>query len=374
MLLPIAGLSLWARNQLLNTDRYVDTVTPLATDPAIQAAVADRVSDAVSNAVDLQARAEVALPDNAKFLAAPIAAAGQNLIHQVATQVITSDQFRQLWITINREAHSQVVDLLEGKNTSAVQRESGQVVLQLGPIAQRVLQQLDQVVPVDLSNVSAERLNAQIVLIDSSDLARVQSGVDWFNRLTWLLIVLTIAAFVASVLVADDRRRGVQRAGLAITISMAVMLVLYSVGRSLYISNLPSSVRNPDAAKDLFDIVTRYVQRGIRTLLVIGLVLFVVAWLVGPSRSAVRVRGWWERIRAKGSAELGSTGAGSASSWLAPHANEVRFAIVGVAVAALVVWDQPTGKVVVFITLITAIAIGVVSIVAGAAPVAKDPS
>jgi len=41
VLAPLAGVAVWARNQVTNTDRYVRTVAPLASDPAIQAAMAD---------------------------------------------------------------------------------------------------------------------------------------------------------------------------------------------------------------------------------------------------------------------------------------------------------------------------------------------
>jgi len=45
LLLPLAGITVWVRNLVLNTDRYVSTVKPLATDPAVQQAVAVRISD-----------------------------------------------------------------------------------------------------------------------------------------------------------------------------------------------------------------------------------------------------------------------------------------------------------------------------------------
>ena len=35
VLAPLAGVALWARNQVTNTDRYVRTVAQLASDPAI---------------------------------------------------------------------------------------------------------------------------------------------------------------------------------------------------------------------------------------------------------------------------------------------------------------------------------------------------
>jgi hypothetical protein len=44
VLAPIAGTSIWIKNQVTKTDRYVRTVKPLASDPAIQAAIAANVT------------------------------------------------------------------------------------------------------------------------------------------------------------------------------------------------------------------------------------------------------------------------------------------------------------------------------------------
>src|SRR4051794_18911420 len=62
MLVPFAGLAVWAHNLALNTDRYVETVTPLASDPAITSAVATRVSDRLVTLLDAENRAREALP------------------------------------------------------------------------------------------------------------------------------------------------------------------------------------------------------------------------------------------------------------------------------------------------------------------------
>jgi hypothetical protein len=41
---PIAGTAIWINNQVTKTDRYLRTVKPLASDPHIQAAIADNVT------------------------------------------------------------------------------------------------------------------------------------------------------------------------------------------------------------------------------------------------------------------------------------------------------------------------------------------
>ena len=51
----------WTRSVLLDTDRYVQTVAPLADDPEIQTAMADRVTVEILDALDLQTRVSAGL-------------------------------------------------------------------------------------------------------------------------------------------------------------------------------------------------------------------------------------------------------------------------------------------------------------------------
>jgi hypothetical protein len=44
LLALLSVIAIWTRNQVLNTDRYVATVAPLATEPAIQDLIVDRLT------------------------------------------------------------------------------------------------------------------------------------------------------------------------------------------------------------------------------------------------------------------------------------------------------------------------------------------
>ena len=72
-LVPISVLAIWVRNQVLNTDRYVANVKPLATNPSVIATASTNVTNALFERVDVQDLAEEALPPRASFLAGPIA-------------------------------------------------------------------------------------------------------------------------------------------------------------------------------------------------------------------------------------------------------------------------------------------------------------
>src|SRR5436190_1547876 len=54
-LIGLASLTaIWVRSEVLDTSRYVETVAPLASDPAIQAAVSARLSQEIVTRLDIQ--------------------------------------------------------------------------------------------------------------------------------------------------------------------------------------------------------------------------------------------------------------------------------------------------------------------------------
>src|SRR6186997_404185 len=66
-------IAIWTRATVLNTDRYVNTMAPIARSPAVQSAVADKLSTAITSKVDVNALAREVLPDRADVLAPAIA-------------------------------------------------------------------------------------------------------------------------------------------------------------------------------------------------------------------------------------------------------------------------------------------------------------
>jgi hypothetical protein len=321
ILLPLAGLTLWTRNQLLDTDRYVATVAPLASDPAIQDAAVARLTATVLEAVDFESIAAERLPDNAQPLAAPIAAGAEQLVRELADRAVHSDQFQTVWNEANRKGHETMVAALTGEGGTAVETANGQVVLKFGPLAENVLQSLQQRTGLDLgSRVPAERLNASFVLVQSDDLANVQTAVRWLDRLTWLLAIAVIGSLAGAVLAATSRRRGIRRSGWAITMASAVMLAALAVARSRYLSSLPAEVAKP-AASATFDILVRNLRFGFRAIGLIGLLILVGSWVRLPSPQAEPSR---------------------LASWVAGHVTSLRAGSVMLAAGALLLLNQPS--------------------------------
>ena len=75
VLTPITLTAVWVRNELLDTNRYVETMAPLARDPRIQTAIATRVTNEIFADQRVQDALSSKLPDSIDFLAAPAAEA-----------------------------------------------------------------------------------------------------------------------------------------------------------------------------------------------------------------------------------------------------------------------------------------------------------
>ena len=54
LLAPVAVVGSWARGLVVDTDRYVDTVAPIAQDPLVQSAVSNRITLAVVDALNVE--------------------------------------------------------------------------------------------------------------------------------------------------------------------------------------------------------------------------------------------------------------------------------------------------------------------------------
>ena len=55
LLAPLSVLSTWASGQIQDTDRYLETVAPLASDPDVQDAIVVRVEQVIYSYLDLDA-------------------------------------------------------------------------------------------------------------------------------------------------------------------------------------------------------------------------------------------------------------------------------------------------------------------------------
>ncbi len=297
LLLGVATiLAVFARNQLLNTDRYVQTVAPLARDPVIQDAIANRLTDEIVTRADLQGLATDAVnflqkqgaPAQLDALVGPAVSGVTSFLHDQIRKLVGTEQFAAAWDSANRLAHQALVDTLTGRSTKLVSQSNTSVSINLGPFLDVVKQQLASA-GFTLVNKIPE-VNVQFEVLNSPDLPKIRTYVRWLDRaatwLPWIVLLLLVGA----VATAPNRRRGLILTGLFMGIGLIVVRVLIAGLRSYYADRLPTTVKSPQALQVTLDTMTRYVRQGVQILIVLALLVAVIAWLAGPSRPASWLR------------------------------------------------------------------------------------
>ncbi|MFL6273333.1 MAG: hypothetical protein ACJ75A_24995 [Actinomycetes bacterium] len=372
VLAPLSVVAVWTRNQVTNTDRYVATVSPLASDPAIQAAIADQITTQVFTYIDIKGLTTQALdalssrglsPQVASQLEAfsvPIANGVQSFTRDQVGKIVASDAFTNAWIQANRTAHAELVKALTGEGGGAITVENDTVSVNLAAFIQTVKAQL-----VASGFTLAERIpqvNASFVLFQSKDITRVRSGFNLLNTLGIWLPIIALILLVLGVYVAKDHRRALVGAAVGVAVSMVVLALALAVFRSIYLDAVPATVLPHDAAAVLYDTIVRFLRLGLRTILVLALVVAAGAFLTGRSVTAVRTRegvgraiGWLQ-----GGAEQAGFSTGPVGAWVYANKRALRIGAVTLAALVLVFWGRPTGKVVLGLTLALLVVLAII--------------
>jgi len=375
VLAPLAGVAVWARNQVTNTDRYVRTVAPLASDPAIQNAIADQITTQIFTYLDVQgltnqtvdALAERGLPprlaDQLQGFAGPLASGIQSFVRTEVGKIVQSQAFADAWVQANRVAHQALVKALTGQageGGEAVTVAGDTVSLDLAPFIQTVKARL-----VEGGFGLADRIpevNASFVLFNVKNLTRAQAAFDLLNTLGIWLPIIAIVLLGIGVFVAKDHRRALVGAAVGVAVGMLVLALGLAVFRTIYLDAVPPAVLPHDAAAVLYDTIVAYLRLGLRTVLVLALVVAAGAFLTGPSTTAVRTRqglahglGWL-----RGSAEHAGWRTGPVGTWVYTNKKVLRIGAVTLAALALVFWGQPTGKTILLLAGLLLVALALI--------------
>jgi len=143
---------------------------------------------------------------------------------------------------------------------------------------------------------------------------------------------------------------------------MLVLALPLAVFRTIYLDALPPQVLPHDAAAILYDTIVRYLRLGLRTVLVLALVVAAGAVVTGQSTAAVRTR---QRLaaaigRLRDGAEQAGLQTGPVGIWVYANKELLRIAAVTLAVLALVFVGQPTGKTVALLAGLLLVALALI--------------
>ncbi|MFF9625702.1 hypothetical protein [Streptomyces griseosporeus] len=255
LLVPFGALAAWVAYGLADTGRYVTTMGPLASDPAVQGQIADTVGSGILRHVD----------------AGPARGALGPFVHDAVRSFTRTEAFRTAWDTANRAAHDAVLrSLREG--------DGRPVTVDLGPVTARLKEQLAA------DNVPfAHRIpvrHTEVALLPPGELARLRKGYDVLEVAGFWLPVSAVVLAAAGIAVAVRRRRAVTATALGTALGGALLGLAIAVGRRLTLGDLPAEVSEP-AAGAVYDALTATLRTTAWLLLAAGLAVALTVTLAG---------------------------------------------------------------------------------------------
>ncbi len=290
VLLPFGLMSFWGQKTLTDTERFVATVQPLASDPQIIDTIADTVATALTKNVDLEAEVEKVLPPVAESLAGPIAAAIPMFVKQVTIKLLSTEQFRQIWTKATGTLQSAIIKVLSGETDGPVSAQNGQIVLDTGAVIDEVKKRLvDKGLTWLADRPTPPAADREIVLLDSEQVAQAQTIYKLTVPIATWLIVLVALLFVGAIALAHRRAWMVAYVGVGTLIGAGVLRLALAVAPD-FISN--SFIGTPFQAASVvfFNTLTSYLKAGTALALIIGILLVVGGWIFSDQKYAIALR------------------------------------------------------------------------------------
>jgi len=326
-------VGLWVHRVAFDTDAFMATVTPVVESESVQAVVSDRIASDLVEALDLEARiSDVVVRAEERLvtrlgealgvspevlerlidarlgldeIAPALAAGAEARIEDVVHRFVSSPDGTQMLLSLVEVAHERTVHLLRDEmdqlpNLVVADGEVrfNTVPLMAGALRAAVNQGLDvigidrQIPPFD-STDDAEQAVArladvlgrdlpddfgQVTVGSQEGLQRAQDLARLFDRIVWLVLVVTLVLGVGAALLAPSIRQGVMRVGVAAVVgALAGWLIVEAIT-----AGLPDAAATADGQAAIADLTGALVSslRTIALLLAaVGALAAVLAFL-----------------------------------------------------------------------------------------------
>ncbi len=361
LLTPLAIGSYWLRNEVLNTHRYVETVAPLSSNPAIDAAVASEITNELFSHVNVAAEAQQVLPKRAQFLSLPLTAALRQYTQQGVEKFLQTREFRQLWVFANTQAHETLVDALEGKPSPLLSAD-GSVDINLANAVAAARQALAIAGLHIFDKVKPSLLQRRFVIAKPKSLAQIRRAVKLLRALAIALPLLAFALVALALALSRERKRTLFWAGAALAAAGAAGFAAIVVLRTYYLHEVVGPEVPHDAAVAFYDTLLASLRLDLKIACYAGLAVAGAAVLAGTSPAAERIRRGLLRTAGKLADE--AVGENVTAKWVAANRPILRTATVIFGLLILFTAAHPNVRLLVKLAIGMLAALGVIEVLA----------
>ncbi len=311
--LVLAVSASWMRTTLMDTDSWVGAMGPLPEDEEFRALLATEVTTHVFELIDLPTLLGEELGPVGRALAGPIEDTTAQYVERATERAIATPAFEEIWVDVNRRAHTVAVRVLRG-DTENLTTVDGTVVLDLVPIISLVVADvsnnaaelfggsfdLPEIAPDQVQAATAQLSTAlgielppdfgQVPLFEEAELERARQPVRILDDGVVALWVIFALSVVGALVASPNRRRTVAILGIATSVAATLAWLVRSPIEQSIVDQIESPSGRQAAAIVIETALWRNLGRLIVLLLIVSLITAAVAFVTGPSSTALSIR------------------------------------------------------------------------------------
>ncbi len=294
-LLPLGTITYWGHRTVTDTERYLETMQPLAYDEDVQDSLSVFLTEKIEEQVDPEALVNqlfaglIEQYPALKALVPVVSGAMDSLIAQVVDRLVRSDQFKQLWDLANTAAQKGLMAILEGRDDGPVSLQGDAVVLDISSIIDQVKQGLVDRGFAAAANINVPEADRQIVLLEAPQLAQIRTIYSLTSPIAVALFFFAILLLVLAVVLARRRPRMVAWAGGGAAAGGLVLIVGLGIGETVFVNTLEGTPFEK-ASQTFYDQLLKFLYNGAYAIVVLGIIALAVGLYLCGARWAVELR------------------------------------------------------------------------------------
>jgi len=278
----------WTHNYLLNTEQFTAIAAELPKKPEVAAALSKFSTQKLFEAINAQALIAQALPEQAQFLAAPLATQLQSTATTLANNIILSSQFETVWTFVVGNAHTTFLKVVNASPLNVSDDQISKVGLQLGDVVRNVAGQLgrdDIGVAVDKTIGTA----TEVTLDMRAQIKQIRQAVASVNYLYSILPLLVLTLTLLAVWLSHHMSRVVFSMSLAGILVSGLALVLFKVVKTEIMLQFQDTTYQA-AIGVSWDVITEGLVKMFIITAIVSFVVMLLALLFSPFRWATSLR------------------------------------------------------------------------------------
>ena len=370
-LLPLGTITYWGHRTVTDTERYLETMQPLAYDEDVQDSLSVFITDKIEEQIDPEALVNQLFAGlieeypSLKALVPIVSGAVDSLIAQVVDRLVRSDQFKQLWDLANTAAQKSLMAILEGRDDGPVSLQGDEVVLDIGVLIDQVKQGLVDQGFSAAANINVPQADRQIVLLEAPQLAQIRTIYSFTSPVAAGLVYVAILLLVLAVVLARRRPRMTAWAGGGAAVGGGLLVVGLGIGQSIFVNTLEGTPFEK-ASQTFYDQLLKFLYNGAYSLVVLGIIVMAVGLYLCGARWAVELRATVNNLADDIAGNIPAGPITSSGAWVAENARWLRVAVAVIFTIIVVIGNDLSVARTIWAALIALLLLGIIQVWAAA--------